>query len=29
MEVLPEVTAVMLHHSAIDTWTDCIKVSTG
>jgi len=25
--VLPSVTAVMLHHSAMDTWTDCSVVS--
>jgi hypothetical protein len=29
MEVLPTVTAVLLHHSAIDIWTDCNVVSTG
>jgi len=23
MAVLPAVTAVLLHHSAMDTWTDC------
>ena len=27
--VLPAVTAVLLHHSAMDTWTDCNVVSTG
>jgi hypothetical protein len=27
--VLPAVTAVLLHHSAVDTWTDCNVVSTG
>jgi len=27
--VLPAVTAVLLHHSAMDTCTDCIVVSTG
>jgi hypothetical protein len=26
---LPAVTAVMLHHSAMDTWTDCSVVGTG
>jgi len=26
--VLPPVTAVLLHHSAMDTWTDCNVVST-
>jgi len=25
--VLPAVTAVLLHHSAMDTWTDCSFVS--
>ena len=29
MAVLPVVTAVLLHHSAMDTWTDCNDVSTG
>ena len=29
MAVLPEVTAVLLHHSAMGTWTDCNVVSTG
>jgi len=29
MAVLPAVTAVLLHHSAMDTWTDCSVVSTG
>ena len=29
MEVLPRVTAVLLHHSAIDTWTEGNIVSTG
>jgi len=29
MAVLPPVTAVLLHHSAMDTWTDCYVVSTG
>ena len=29
MAVLPAVTAVLLHHSAIDTWTDCNVVRTG
>jgi len=27
MEVLPAVTAALLHHSALDTWTDCSDVS--
>ena len=27
LAVLPSVTAVMLHHSAMDTWTDCSVVS--
>jgi hypothetical protein len=29
MVLLPAVTAVMLHNSAIDTGTDCNVVSTG
>ena len=29
MAVLPAVTAVLLHHSAMDIWTDCNVVSTG
>ena len=29
MAVLPAVTAVLLHHSAMDTWTDCNVVSRG
>ena len=29
MAVLPAVTAVLLHHSAMDTWTDYSAVSTG
>ena len=29
MAVLPTVTAVLLHHSAMDTWTECNAVSTG
>jgi len=29
MAVLPEVTAGLLHHSVMDTWTDCSVVSTG
>ena len=29
MAVLPAVTAVLLHHSAMDTWTDCNVFSTG
>jgi len=29
LAVLPAVTAVLLHHSAMDTWTDCNVVSTG
>ena len=29
MAVLTAVTAVLLHHSAMDTWTDCSVVSTG
>jgi hypothetical protein len=28
MTGLPEVTAVPLHHNAMDTWTDCSIVST-
>ena len=28
MVVLPAVTAVLLHQSALDTWTDCSVVST-
>jgi len=27
--VLPTVTAVLLHHSAMDTWTACNVVNTG
>ena len=27
--VLSAVTAVLLHHSAMDIWTDCSVVSTG
>jgi len=27
--VLPAVTAVLLYHSVMDTWTDCSVVSTG
>ena len=29
MAVLPEVTAVLLHHSAMDIWTEGNVVSTG
>jgi len=29
MAVLPAVTAGLLHHSVMDTWTDCSDVSTG
>ena len=29
MAVLPAVTAVLFHHSVMDTWTDCSVVSTG
>ena len=29
MAVLPAVTAVLLHHCAMDTWTDCSVVSAG
>jgi len=29
MVVLPAVTALLLHHSAMDTGTDCNVVSTG
>jgi len=29
MAVLPADTAVLLQHSAMDTWTDCSVVSTG
>jgi len=28
MQVLPAVTALLLHHSAMDTLTDCSVVST-
>jgi len=28
-EVLPAVTAVLLHHSGMDTWTEGNVVSTG
>jgi len=27
MDVLPAVSSVLLHHSAMDTWTDFIVVS--
>jgi hypothetical protein len=29
MAVIYAVTAVLLHQSAMDTWTDCSDVSTG
>ena len=29
MAVLPAVTTVLLHHSVMDTWTDCNVLSTG
>jgi len=29
ISLLPAVTAVLLHHSAIDIWTDCSVVNTG
>jgi len=29
MARLPAVTAVLLHHSVMDIWTDCSVVSTG
>jgi len=29
MTVLPAVTAILLHHSAMDIWTDCSVVSRG
>jgi len=29
MAVLTAVTAVLLHHNAMDKWTDCNVVSTG
>jgi hypothetical protein len=29
MAVVPAVTAVLLHHSAMDTWTACSIISTG
>ena len=29
MAVVPAVTEVMLHQSAMDIWTDCSVVSTG
>ena len=29
LSVLPSLTAVLLHHSVMDTWTDCSVVSTG
>ena len=29
MAVLPTVTAVLLHYSAMDTWTVCNDVNTG
>ena len=29
LSVLPAVTAVLLHHSTIDTWTDLSFVSVG
>jgi hypothetical protein len=28
MVILPAVTAVLLHHIAMDIWTDCSVVST-
>ena len=28
MAVLPAVTAFLLHHSGMDTWTECSVVST-
>jgi len=28
MSVLPAVTVVLLHHSAMDAWTDCSVVGT-
>jgi len=29
MAVMPAVTAELLHHSVMGTWTDCSVVSTG
>ena len=29
MAVLPAVTAALLHHCAMDTWTECNVVNTG
>jgi len=29
MAGLTEVTAALLHHSVLDTWTECSAVSTG
>jgi len=29
MAVMPAVTVELLHHSAVDTWTECSVVSTG
>ena len=29
MAVMPAVTAVQIHHSAMDTWTDSNVVNTG
>jgi len=29
MSVLPAVTAALLHHSAMDTWTECNVVCSG
>jgi len=29
MAFQPAVTAILLHHSAMDIWTDCNVVSTG
>jgi hypothetical protein len=29
MTVMPAVTALLLHHSAMDIWTECNVVSTG
>jgi hypothetical protein len=29
MAILPTVTVVLLHHCAMDIWTDCNVVSTG
>jgi len=29
LAILPPITAVLLHHNAMDIWTDCSVVSRG